>query len=141
MVINKVDLLGTSILLPLSIIEIYVFGLGISLFLSAAYVRFRDINYVWEVLIQAGFYLTPILYPLTFFENPTFQKLILINPMAQAIQTARYGVVSHDPRVVTFTSAWGSPWYLIIPLGIVAAALLFGVWYFRRESKHFAENI
>lgn len=141
MVINKVDLMGTVVLLPLSILEIYIFALGISLFLAATYVKFRDINYVWEVLIQAGFYLTPILYPLTLFENPTFQKMILLNPMAQAVQSARYGVVSHDPQVVTFTSAWGNPWFLVIPLGVVAVALVVGVWHFRRESKYFAENI
>jgi ABC-2 type transport system permease protein len=65
MVLNHVDLLPTTLWLPLILLEVYLFALGLSLFLSAAFVKFRDLNYIWEVILQAGFYLTPIIYPLT----------------------------------------------------------------------------
>ena len=63
MIINHVSLGGSAIWFPLILLEIYVFALGLSLFLSATYVKFRDISYIWEVLLQAGFYLTPIIMP------------------------------------------------------------------------------
>ena len=78
------------------VLEVYLFALGLSLFLSAAFVKFRDISYIWEVILQAGFYMTPILYPLSLITNVTLQKLILLNPMAQAIQDARYAAVTHQ---------------------------------------------
>src|SRR5437868_15306644 len=63
--INHVDLLKTTLLLPLIILEVYILALGLSLFLSAAYVKYRDLNYIWEVIMQAGFYITPIIYPMS----------------------------------------------------------------------------
>ena len=46
---------------PLLIIELFMLSLAVGLFLSAVYVRYRDVNYIWEVVLQAGFYATPIL--------------------------------------------------------------------------------
>jgi ABC-2 type transport system permease protein len=141
MVFNHVDLMMTALWLPLILLEIYVFALGLSLLLSAAFVRFRDINYIWEVILQAGFYLTPILYPMTRITNEVFQKLILLNPMAQSMQDARYAVVSHDPIVLTTGRVFEGGWYRLVPFLIVLLVLTGGLAYFRKESKYFAENI
>ena len=139
MFVNHVDLLRTTLWLPLILLEVYLFALGLSLFLSAAFVKFRDINYIWEVILQAGFYLTPILYPLSRITNLTFQKLIMLNPMAQTIQDARYSVVTHQTDTVYRVFQGG--WYEFIPFIIVIAVLLGGLTYFRSQSKYFAENI
>jgi ABC-2 type transport system permease protein len=139
MIFNKVDLLQTALWFPLILIEIYLFALGLSLFLSAAFVKFRDIGYIWEVILQAGFYMTPILYPLSKIPNVTFQKLILINPMAQSIQDARYSLISHDTTTIWRIFDKGP--YTLIPFAIVVITLLLGLVYFRKESKFFAENI
>jgi ABC-2 type transport system permease protein len=141
MAFNHVDFLKTSLYLPLIFLEIYLFALGISLYLAAAFVKFRDIGYIWEVVLQAGFYLTPVLYPLSRVTDVSIQKLILLNPIAQALQDARYAVVSHDPSVLTINSVFGSGWYALVPYMIVVLFLLGGLWYFRKESKYFAENI
>lgn len=141
MVFNHVDLLHTTLWLPLILLEVYIFALGLSLFLSAAFVKFRDISYIWEVIMQAAFYLTPILYPLSRIHNVTFQKLIMLNPMAQAIQDARYSVVSHDPKVITAQRVFEGGWYAYTPILLVVPIILLGIWYFRKESKYFAENI
>jgi len=139
MIINHVDLMRTILWLPLIFAEVYLFALGLSLFLSAAFVKFRDMNYIWEVVLQAGFYLTPILYPLSRITNLTFQKLILLNPMAQAIQDARYAAVTHQTATVYDIFQHG--WHELIPFAIVALALGGGLAYFRSQSKYFAENI
>ncbi len=141
MVINHVSPLGTMVLLPLFLIEIYLFALGISLLLSAAFVKFRDIGYVWEVALQAGFYLTPILYPIDMIKNIFYQKIMLLNPVAQAIQDARYALVSHDEKVITIWRVFDGGWYALIPFSIVLLTLAAGMMYFRSQSANFAENL
>lgn len=138
LVLNDVDITWNILLLPLSLLEVYIFALGVSFFLAAAYVKFRDLGNIWEIVIQAGFYLTPILYPLTLIVNVTYQKILMLNPMAQAIQDARYNAVTRD----TIT-AWNlfDGWKALIPLVIVFVVLIIGVWYFKKESSHFAENL
>lgn len=139
MVINKVEVTTGILWLPLIIAEIYALALGLSLFLSAAFVKYRDVSYIWEVLLQAGFYITPILYAMSRITDVRLQKLILINPMAQAIQEARYQVVTKE--TLTTSAVFDGGWYLLIPFAITVFILLFGLWYFRKESKYFAENI
>lgn len=139
MIINQVDISPFALLVPLLLAEIYIFALGLSLFLSAAYVKFRDIGYIWEVLMQAGFYLTPILYPMSMIPSELFQKLLLLNPMAQAIQDIRYGLVTQ--QTLTISKAYDGGWLIVVPFIIVVISLVVGVWYFKKESKYFAENI
>lgn len=139
LILNHVDLLVTGLLLPLILLEVYLFALGLSLLLSALFVKYRDISYIWEVILQAGFYLTPILYPVSLITNQALQKLLFMNPMAQAIQDARYAVVTHQTD--TINKVFDGGWYQLIPHLIVIIVLIVGVVYFRRESKYFAENI
>jgi ABC-2 type transport system permease protein len=139
MIVNHVDLMRTILWLPLILAEVYVLALGLSLFLSAAFVKFRDVSYIWEVVLQAGFYLTPILYPLSRITNLTLQKLLLLNPMGQAIQDARYSTITHATTIGNNLFQGG--WYQYIPYVLVILILVGGAVYFRRESKYFAENI
>lgn len=138
-VVNKVEITASAFLLPLALLHIYIFALGVSLFLSAAYVKYRDISYIWEIVLQAGFYATPIIYPMTLIPSLFIQKVLLLNPIAQAIQSARYDVVTNQS--VTTSSLLGGSFYQYIPFMITAAVLILGVLYFKKESKYFAENI
>lgn len=137
--VTKMDILVSGLWLPLILLEVYILGLGLSFLLSALFVKYRDISYIWEVIIQAGFYATPILYPLTLITNVTYQKLLLLNPMAQTIQDARYAVVTH--QTLTMHNVYNSNLIRIVPVLICLAFLGFGLWYFRKEAKNFAENI
>jgi ABC-2 type transport system permease protein len=139
LLINHVDLLVTSLWFPLIIAEIYFFSLGVSLILATTYVKYRDVVYIWEVIMQAAFYLTPILYPLSLITNETLQKLIMLNPIAQAIQDARYAVITHQTRTIYHVFSGG--WYKFIPFLITVLVLVGGIIYFRKQSKYFAEEI
>ena len=139
MMLNHVDLLKTSLLLPLILLEVYIFALGLSLFLSAAYIKFRDVSYIWEVILQAAFYLTPIIYPLTLISNVTYQKLMLLNPMAQAIQDARYAAVSH--KATAGFQLYSDNLIAFIPFAIVIVVFIGGFTYFKSQAKFFAEEI
>ncbi|HYF96512.1 MAG TPA: ABC transporter permease [Patescibacteria group bacterium] len=136
---SGMDLLVTSIWLPVLLLEVYVLGLGLSLILATAFVKYRDVSYIWEVIVQAGFYATPILYPLSLITNVTFQKLLLLNPMAQVIQDARYAVVTHE--TLTVSQVFSSGIVRILPIALCFMFLVVGVLYFRREAKDFAENL
>lgn len=140
MVLNHVPLMDTIVLLPLLLLEIYVFALGVSLFLAAAFVKYRDVSYIWEVVLQVGFYLTPILYSLSIIPS-TYQKILLMNPLAQALQDARYVTVTHHPKVITVSRVFDGGWYMLIPFAIVAAVLIGGLLYFKSQANSFAENI
>lgn len=138
-IFSGVDVQPAALLFPLVILEIYIFAAGIALFLSAAFVKYRDISFVWEVFLQAGFYLTPILYPLSIIANVNLQKLLLISPVAQAIQDARNVLVTQE--TITIAEVFGNPSARLIPIVISLVVLLIGALYFRKESKYFAENL
>jgi ABC-2 type transport system permease protein len=139
MVIGGADISSNVVWFPLVLAEIYIFAVGISLFLAAAYVKYRDLGPIWEVIIQALFYLTPILYPLTLITNPALQQLILLNPMAQAIQDARSVLVT--PHTLTIAEVYHSWTARLIAVAFTILVLVLGVLYFKREAKYFAENI
>lgn len=139
MIFSDVDLRGMAILFPVVLIQIYLLALGISLFLSAAFVKYRDMSHIWEVILQAFFYLTPILYPLSVIPNITFQKILLINPMAQAIQDARNLLITQE--TLTIAEVFNSSYARMIPLSLTVFILILGTLYFKRESRNFAENL
>ena len=139
MVVNKVDVSREILAVPLILLQVYIFSLGMSFFLSAAFVKYRDISYIWEVILQAGFYATPILYPISIIQNEMAQKVLFMNPMTQTIQGIRYAMVTQE--TITIWKVFDGGWYSLIPIILTGVIFVFGVWYFRRESKYFAENI
>ena len=145
MIVNGVEFRPIILLFPLVVVELYIFALGIALLLSTMFVRFRDIGHIWDVIMQAWFYATPIIYPLTQLINVgwlSVAKLVLmLNPIAQIIQDARYLVVTTQTETI-----WGlvgqQCWLLkLIPWLIIAIVLLVGVTVFRRRSPYFAEEL
>ncbi|CAN5180141.1 ABC transporter permease [soil metagenome] len=124
-------------LLPLLLLEMTVLATGLAFALSALFVRLRDVGYIWEVLMQAAFYATPILYPLA-LAPVSIQKYLLLNPVAQIIQDVRHIVVTPDSTNV------GTIWHpamWTVPITIALLVALGGGLYFRAQSKYFAEKI
>ncbi|HET7302161.1 MAG TPA: ABC transporter permease [Candidatus Saccharimonadales bacterium] len=138
---NHVDIQFAAIFAPLYIFEIFVFAIALAFILSTLFVRLRDINYIWEVIMQAAFYATPIIYPLTKVSerSPELAKLLLINPVAQAIQDVRYGLVTNQTQ--TIWSVLHSPVIKALPFIIVLAAFVFAVLFFKKRSPYFAEDV
>lgn len=119
------------------VVQLVIFALGVSFLLSALYVKFRDITYIWEILLQAGFYATPIIYPLAMVPD-NLQKWFFLNPMAQIIQDARYALAT-DTSVTIWSTVHS--WVLVVPFAIIAILFAIGAWYFKRRSPYFAEDI
>lgn len=139
LLISNVHITGSIAWLPFALAEIYILALGLALLLSAAFVKYRDISFIWEVLIQAGFYLTPILYPVSIITNPSLQKILLLNPVAQAIQDARNVTITNE--TITIAEAFGTGLARLIPFALCLVCLVAGVLYFKKEAKTFAENL
>lgn len=140
MYFNDVDISASIVLVPLFVFEIFIFGLAMAFILSALYVRLRDVNYIWEVIMQALFYATPILYPLQRITEryPEYSKFLLLNPVGQAIQDVRNAVITPQTQTI-----WelGSLAFALIPVCIVATTIIVSVIYFRRRSPYFAEEV
>lgn len=118
--------------------ELVALTLGCTLILSVAYVSLRDIGQVWELALQLLFYATPIIYPLSLIHYVWAQKLMLLNPMAQIIQDARYCLISD--QTITIGQLYGTTWARLIPVGLVAILVAVSVGFFRRRSPFFAEE-
>ena len=140
--LNGVDIRWSALLLPLNILELYVFSLSIAFLLSALYVKYRDIGHLWEVFLQGAFYATPILYPLSMVIGQSVlaaKVLIVINPVAQVIQDARYNLISD--QTITVWNFIDKVWVQLIPLAIVVVAALYASWYFKKNQRYFAESV
>jgi ABC-2 type transport system permease protein len=139
--LNGVDFHWHILLAIPVLIELYVLALGLALLLSTIYVKFRDIGHIWDVVLQGAFYATPIIYPISMVAtvSATGAKALLLNPMAQIIQDARYLVVYDGTDTIwTYLS---NPFVQIIPIIIVLALIMLAAFYFRKNSKKFAEQI
>jgi ABC-2 type transport system permease protein len=141
MVANGVEVHSSVLLLPFYIFEIYILAVGLAFFLSALNVKYRDTSHIWEIIMQAAFYATPIIYPLSVAieKSELAAKFLMMNPIAQAIQDARYALITHDS--VTVSSLFGNSLFMLIPLCVVAAIFILGTLYFKKHSKYFAESI
>jgi lipopolysaccharide transport system permease protein len=74
--------------LPLLFLFEFLITLGLSMALAALNVYFRDVQFIWRLILQVGFFATPILYPTTIFPS-SLQGIVMLNPMAGVISMMR----------------------------------------------------
>jgi len=128
--------LNVIFIIPL-LIELFLFTVGLSLMLSALFVKFRDIGHIWEVSLQGLFYATPIIYAPSVIPE-RYRGLILLNPIAQIVQDIRNVLIT--PTAITSEQALKGI-LGFIPLLLVLAVLILGVSYFNKSSGKFAEDV
>lgn len=124
--------------LPLLVAILLMFGLGLGMLLSVLFVRYRDVQPIWDVVSQALFYASPVLYVTTMVPEE-FQRAYLANPIASVLTEMRAAVV--DPNARHVWDAIGDPVRLLIPGGIVVLAFALGWWAFNRAAPGIAENL
>ena len=131
--------MGWFTVIPL-IVELILFSTGIAFILATLFVKYRDIGPIWEVVMQAGMYATPIIYSLTFIlqrGQVTIAKLMMLNPLAQIIQDLRHYIVFSGSM-----RGWdliGHKGVAIVPY--ILPFFIFGIGYyiFHKNAKRFAE--
>jgi ABC-2 type transport system permease protein len=121
-----------------------VFSSGVGMLLSALYVRFRDIQPIWEVFLQLLYYGSPILYTVQtaakhHFLGVPFSRILVLNPLGAIITQARKALLT--PSAPSAARALGGDMRLLIPLGIIAGLFALGLWYFNREAPLISEKL
>jgi ABC-2 type transport system permease protein len=130
--------------LPLILALLVVFATGMAMLLSALFVRFRDIQPIWEVFTQILFYASPLIIPVETVreklkDHPLLLHLYLLNPLVTVFQQFRHAMVNH--AALSAGEALGSWAALLEPLLIVAATFVLGFWVFNRAAPKIAEEL
>lgn len=91
--------------------------------------------------MQGAFFATPIMYAFTQITDKSLLagKILISNPVAQIMQDSRYMLIT--PATTTTNDVFSGPWFRLIPLAIVAATSFVAIVYFKRRSRHFAEEV
>jgi len=130
--------------LPVLVALLVIISAGVGMLLSALYVRFRDIQPIWEVIAQILWYGSPILYTVQTAANKhlfgiPFSRILVINPLGAILTQARKALLQASaPSAV---QAIGGYARLLIPLGITAGLFALGLWYFNREAPLISEKL
>ena len=127
--------------LPLLVVLI-VFAAGIAMLLSALYVRYRDMQPIWDVVLQVTFYGSLILVPLETVIEQGYEwlgRILLANPLAAVVQEARHLIVGSS--FVSAGDGIGGSGWLLIPGALIVSAFLLGLWVFNREAPRIAEEL
>jgi len=116
---------------PVIIFLFYLLTLGVSLALAALNVFYQDMQYIWALVLQVGFFATPVIYPLSVFPKNLLQVLSY-NPLAQVIFLARdVTLYAKAPNAASFA-------FVIVVSVVVLAA---GYAIFSRLEPRFAEEL
>lgn len=110
MVITRTPFTWHVLLFPIVILQVFLFEVGLGMFLAQAAVFFRDIQYIWGVILTLWTYLTPLFYPESTLEHAGFLSLIkYCNPMFSYVRQFRdcmlYGQFS-EPIMITLGWLW-----------------------------------
>ena len=115
------------ILLLYPIICLILFNIGVGLILSALFVFFRDIQYLWSVFTQLLMYMSAIFYTIDGY-SPMVQNLFLLNPMYLFI---RYF------RKIVIEATIPSIWFHLLMLADVVIVLGIGCWMYKKYNTRF----
>jgi ABC-2 type transport system permease protein len=118
-------------------ITVFLITTALSFFSSIIAVKLRDLQNIFEVLLQIGFYATPVIFPISFiprtlfgFESINPQQLIALNPLTTLLQAARSALITGE--IIDLDKV------LLIFAGTLLI-LFFGNLYFKATVKRVAE--
>ena len=131
------------LLLPPIVLVFALFASGLAMLLSSLYVRARDVDPIWDVVMQAMFYATPIFYTLDVVRDKTgsnaVPEILISNPFAAILQQFRNAML--DTSWETPARVYSSDWMLLIPIAIVIVTVVVGSWVFAHEAPRIAEEL
>lgn len=116
--------------LPVSLICLVMFSLGMAMLLSALNVYVRDVQYLITVILMMWIWMTPIMYAANSFDNELFQLILSINPATYLVE------LFQDPLYWHVFPTWSDT---LIAVGESVVVFLLGCVVFDRLSKNFAE--
>lgn len=119
------------VLLPFLLLITFFASTGISLWLSALNVKFRDVKYAIPFFIQLMMFLTPVIYPVSFIPDK-YVWLIYINPLAALVDIHRAVLLGYDEI---------NYFFLLISILVNLVIFVTGLRYFRKTESYFSDII
>jgi lipopolysaccharide transport system permease protein len=120
-----------ALTVPLFILLATVAAFGVSLWLAAVNVQYRDVRYVIPFVVQFWLFVTPIAYPSSLVP-PAWQAVYGLNPMVGVVEGFRWALLGQTDL------NWGM---LAVSVVTIAAVLLGGLFWFRRMEETFADVV
>ena len=142
LLIDGGEIRWTWLELPVIVVLLAAFSVGIGMLLSALFVRYRDIAPIWDVVLQIMFYAVPVFYPIELVLekwDDRIARVIVANPFAAALQQARYAVLG--PGHLSEAAALGLAWRMVFPIGAALGVFALGWWVFARRAPTIAEEL
>jgi lipopolysaccharide transport system permease protein len=120
-----------AVLLPLFLLLAIVAAFGVSLWLSALNVRYRDVGHAIPFLVQFWMYASPIVYPVSLIPRQ-WRAVYSLNPMVGVVEGFRWGLLGKE-----------SPDFHSIAIGIGTSLILLfsGLVFFKRMERIFADIV
>lgn len=130
--------------LPLIVVMLGALATGVAMLLSALFVRFRDIQPIWDVVSQILFYASPVIISIEtvrekLLDHQLLMHLYTLNPLVAVFQQFRHAMIFHG--TLSAGQAMGSWLALLEPLALSAIIFVLGFWVFNREAPHIAEDL
>jgi ABC-2 type transport system permease protein len=126
-IVDKVPFTPTFFALAFPILCLIIFNMGVGLILSALFVFFRDIQYLWGIFTTLLMYLSAIFYTVDVY-SPVVQKLFLLNPIFVYIKYFRLAVLGGTLPSVQ---------YHLLALGYALGAFLVGSLIYKVKNHKF----
>jgi len=140
--ISGVEPMVSWLVLPVIVGGLVLVTAGMAMLLSALFVWFRDIQPIWEVLLQILFYASPVIISIQTVQekvSTTVLHLYMLNPLAVIFQQFRHSMVTHaTPSAGQALGSWAA---LLEPMAIVLAIFAVGFAVFNRSAARIAENL
>lgn len=113
---------------PLAVLLVMAGSFGLSLFLSAFNIKYRDFRYALPFMLQFLFFASQIVFPIDRINNKILHSILAINPVNGAIEIFRYPLTGNYDPFVVWISAISSVILTVI-----------GLYYFRKSESFFAD--
>jgi lipopolysaccharide transport system permease protein len=126
-----VNLTAYALLLPVILVSEFLLVFGLSLSLSSLYLRYRDFYQLWDIALQLGFFLSPIVYDASLIPS-RFQLVYSLNPVTRLIESTR-DILLLNKLPTLFDNA--------VVLSSIVILLAIGFLIFRRLEGRFAEEL
>jgi len=126
---TPVDVLQLMLYWPLAVVLLILGTLGISCWLAALNVKYRDFRYVIPFGLQVALFLSPVIYPTTIVKTPWLGYLLALNPMHAVINLFRIPIIGLTSDINL----------LLISVASSVLLLIWGLYYFNRTEAFFAD--
>jgi lipopolysaccharide transport system permease protein len=131
LIILRVHIPITIMLFPAIYLVYFPIIYGLGLILASLYVYYRDLNQIWEVVLQAGFFASPVFYPLSYVPKE-LMFYYMLNPITRLI--SMYRDIFMDGIVPSISD-------FIVVIGCGFVLMTVGTILFKKLSRRFAEEI